>query len=174
MQEERMETFARIKSNHQTMIENFMTHAEQDVPRIPTIPPLEVRLLRAKLILEEAVETIKGLGFKVTPACLNRVAHNGVRLDNCEFTAIYTPDLVEIVDGCGDLSVVTIGTLSACGVSDVSVLRIIDIANLRKFAPGSYRRADGKWVKPPGFTPPDIHNLLEHQKKIAANLNKND
>jgi len=59
--------------------------------------------------------------------------------------------------------VVTIGTLIAFGVDDEPVLEEVDQANLRKFGPGSYERDDGKWIKPPDWTPPDILGVLERQ-----------
>jgi predicted HAD superfamily Cof-like phosphohydrolase len=68
---------------------------------------------------------------------------------------------VEVVDGCADISVVTIGTLIAFGVDDETVLEEVDASNLRKFEPGSYRREDGKWIKPPSWTPPDIEGAIE-------------
>jgi len=40
----------------------------------------------------------------------------------------------------------------------------MDNANLRKFGKGSYRRADGKWVKPPNFRGPDIQGVIERLK----------
>ena len=43
----------------------------------------------------------------------------------------------------------------------------VDQANLRKFGPGSYERDDGKWIKPPDWTPPDILGVLERQAKGA-------
>jgi predicted HAD superfamily Cof-like phosphohydrolase len=73
--------------------------------------------------------------------------------------------MVEIVDGCADVIVVTTGTLSACGVADSAVQNEVDQANLRKFGPGSYKREDGKWMKPPDFRPPDIEAVLAAQAK---------
>ena len=82
------------------------------------------------------------------------------------FVANGEVDLEGVVDGCADISVVTVGTLIAFGVDDEPVLREVDEANLRKFAPGSYMREDGKWMKPPNWTPPDIDGVLRRQVKI--------
>lgn len=153
----------REKSLHQLSIEEFMTLAKQDVPGRPVLPSKPVRELRAKLILEETIETIEGLGFKISVGCLNRFAHNGLKISNVELTEVYPPNLEKIVDGCGDLSVVTIGTLSACGVADTGVLRVVDEANLRKFGPGSYARPDGKWMKPKDFKPADVKKVIDEQ-----------
>ena len=130
-----------------------MEKAGQDAPATVTIPDEKTRQLRASLILEEALETVQALGFEVVA--------NGTRIgdDDFELRASGTPDLEGIVDGCADISVVTIGTLVAFGVEDEPVLEEVDRANLRKFGPGSYVREDGKWMKPPDWRPPDIRQF---------------
>jgi predicted HAD superfamily Cof-like phosphohydrolase len=145
-----------MRTAHQQRIEEFMRKAGQEIPARPIMPSLEVRRLRANLILEEALETIKGLGFAVEATMPD---------GELECVEAFTPDIVEVVDGCGDLSVVTIGTLSAFGVKDEPILEAIDASNLQKFGPGSYRReSDGKWMKPPDHKAPDIMGLLIKQK----------
>jgi predicted HAD superfamily Cof-like phosphohydrolase len=69
-------------------------------------------------------------------------------------------NMEETIDGCCDLSVVTIGTLSTLGVPDKPFLEEVDNNNLAKFGPGGYRNDYGKWVKPPGHKPPDISRIL--------------
>lgn len=147
---------SRDKTPHQQRVEMFMEKAGQTVPDRPTIPDEATRRFRANLILEEALETIKALGFDV---CF----HIGGKLEIGK--QVFEPDLIQIVDGCADISVVTIGTLSACGVADADVMIEVDRSNLGKFGPGSYKREDGKWMKPPDFTPPDIEGVLADQAK---------
>ena len=142
-----------------------MQKAGQETPSAVTIPDADTRVLRAKLILEEALETVTALGVTVrisdgSDGTLGR----GSVLD---FEATDEPDLEEIVDGCADISVVTVGTLIAFGVDDEPILEEVDRANLRKFAEGSYRREDGKWMKPPGWTKPDILGVIEAQSTTA-------
>lgn len=141
-------------SDHQERINQFMRLAEQEIPPRPIVPDEKVRQLRATLILEEACETIQALGGTV---------YYNARNQKLEILMNRTPNLVEIVDGCADVSVVTIGTLSACGVEDSPILVEVDRANLKKFGPGSYRREDGKWIKPPDFKAPDIEKELRLQ-----------
>lgn len=131
-----------------------MRLAGQELPTSPIIPSLDVRQLRANLILEEALETIEGLGFDVEATMPD---------GELKCVEAFTPNIVEVVDGCVDVSVVTTGTLCAFGVSDLPIMEAVDAANLRKSGPGSYRRADGKWMKPPGFKPADILPLLRVQ-----------
>ncbi len=141
-----------------------MQKVGQATPASPVVPDEKTRLLRAKLILEEAIETIRAMGVGV------RLRDTGgreglVTVDPHELSFYINGevDLEEVVDGCADISVVTIGTLIAFGVDDEPVLEEVDQANLRKFGPGSYERDDGKWIKPPDWTPPDILGVLERQ-----------
>lgn len=147
-----------MRSEHQFRIAEFMFRAKQELPRYPVVPSEEVRLLRAKLILEEAFETVEALGFSV------KLDHKQ-QLFPCDFSyhSDYLPNLVEIADGCADLSVVTIGTLCACGIDDSPLLEAVDRNNSAKFGPGHSIREDGKLVKPPGHTPPDIAGVLRAQ-----------
>lgn len=147
-------------SDHQCRIYQFMQKAGQELPQRPCIPSSEIRVLRAKLILEEAMETIDALGITVT--------YNGVMtgFSDFEFLATHLPNLVEIADGCADISVVTYGTLLACGISDEPIIEAVDESNLAKFAEGSYRREDGKWMKPPDWQKPDLFTLLLEQGSL--------
>lgn len=134
-----------------------MQHAGQETPSRTTIPDEETRLLRARLILEEALETVHALGVSV---------HVGGREEPLEESDLQlqpsgTVDLEGVVDGCADISVVTMGTLIAFGIDDEPVLAEVDSANLRKFGAGGYRREDGKWMKPTDWTPPNIEAAIE-------------
>lgn len=147
----------RYRTAHQIRVEEFMAKAKQTLPAYPSKPNEEVRRLRARLILEEALETITALGFAVSvdndPLIVD-IADAELRFHDCK-----PFNMVEAVDGCCDLSVVTTGTLSALGVADEPFLYLVDTNNLGKFGPGSSIREDGKLIKPPGHKPPNI--LLE-------------
>ena len=143
-----------MSTSHYKRIRAFMQKAGQDTPATVTVPDADTRLLRARLILEEALETTEALGVEV------RLRGKAVSFDDCEMETVGEADLEGVVDGCADISVVTIGTLIAFGVEDEPVLAEVDQANLRKFGPGSYTRADGKWIKPPDWQPPDILGVL--------------
>lgn len=107
------------------LVEDWMKNFGQEVPVEPCIPSLEVRKLRAKLILEEALELIiQGLG-------LNGVVDNGyggvydlvhlqesVKGTDLDLEEFKKPSLEEIADGCADLKVVTLGTEVACGIGN--------------------------------------------------------
>lgn len=129
------------KSPHQQRIEHFMSHIGHQVEASPTLPSEPIRRFRASLILEEALETIKALGFTVSVnqppmgyegGCYFICNNSWLQISEVQ---LHEPDLVEIVDGCCDISVVTIGTLSACGVTDKNPLEAVDLNNIAKFEP---------------------------------------
>jgi predicted HAD superfamily Cof-like phosphohydrolase len=148
------------KSQHQFRVEEFMKLAGQEVPAVPTMPSAEIRKLRAKLILEEALETVKALGFRAGVYSVDNY-FTRIEMERLELRTDFDPDMVEIIDGCCDLKVVTTGTLSAFGLPDEPFQTEVDRNNLAKFGPGGHRRDDGKWVKPPGHKPPDIAGILK-------------
>ena len=151
------------KSPHQQRVELFMEHARQPAPVVPTEPNARTCELRAALIMEEALETCNALGVVVTA---NNLDLNDPELDTHAellFGSVCPPDLVAIADGCADISVVTIGTLSACGIADESLFLAVDTNNLDKFGPGHSWNEAGKLIKPPGHEPPDIRKVLLDQ-----------
>jgi predicted HAD superfamily Cof-like phosphohydrolase len=138
------------RTPHQLRVEQFMRLARQPLPPRPTLPDEATRMLRARLILEEAFETVAGLGFAYDPQTRGLIPAG-------------KPSLIEIADGCADLSVVTTGCLSACGIADEPLLHAVDLNNLEKFGPGHFWREDGKLMKPADHVPPDIARVLELQ-----------
>lgn len=167
-----------MRTYHQKRVDQFMKLAKQELPKTPCIPGVEVRRLRAKLIMEEALETIHALGFTVELDWLHdspggQRSHVWQEIRNQDVGFVESgngPDLIEIADGCADLSVVTTGTLSACGISDLPLLAIVNDNNMAKFGEGHSIREDGKLVKPPGHKPPDIASVLRVQGWIGETV----
>jgi predicted HAD superfamily Cof-like phosphohydrolase len=100
-------------------IVTLMKQYNQQVKDTPELPDPATRLLRARLVFEEALEFVKGCGCTVTAST---IGSNGEKK-----TAVLegvrvvpdpngTPDFVEYVDGCIDQLVVTYGALNAAGV----------------------------------------------------------
>lgn len=157
----------RAKTYHQQMVERFMELAGQPCPGLPTLPDRATRLLRARLILEEALETLAALGFTAVhrdgePMTAKAPHEAGAHAGNVRLVE-GPADLCDIADGCADLSVVTVGTLSACGIADAGLLTTVDINNLDKFGAGHRIDAGGKVIKPDGHRPPDIARTLRGQ-----------
>lgn len=163
-----MPTDSTFVTSHFARVRDFMLKAKQQCPQVPTIPNKDIRKLRAKLILEEALETIKALGVVVWPSAefLNDVRDGATQpeiTEDCfELEGLDDDkcDIVGVADGCADVSVVTVGTLIAFGIPDRRLLEVVDNNNLAKFGPGHSIREDGKLVKPPGHKPPDIGEVL--------------
>ena len=111
-------------TNEQKQVKDWMTAFGQETPEKPKIPSLEVRKLRAKLILEECLETIRGLGLQsiMVDDMDGQKYPIDIGLQSISFEETpQTLNLKEIADGCEDLKVVTEGTLVACGlIEDVT------------------------------------------------------
>lgn len=135
-----------MRSHLQARVDNFMIAAEQGVPESLTVPDEKTRKLRAKLILEEALETIEALGFYCETGEITRANSNY--------------DSEGVVDGCCDLMVVTLGTLSSFGVSDLNHFNEVCDSNDAKFAEGVIKDENGKVQKPKGWSPPDHSKYL--------------
>ncbi len=168
-----------LKSKNQLLVEVFMSKMHSDtqhVPVCPTVPDIKTRHLRAHLMLEETLETIrKGLGldltvtFKEPKKIEGETTLEGCELteDNCKITfrEIGPANLIEIADGCCDVEVVNTGTASACGIALQPCFEAVSGNNLFKFAPGHYFNSYGKLCKPPGHPEitPYIKSLLIQQ-----------
>lgn len=78
--------------------------------------------------------------------------------------AIEAGDLIEAVDALGDIIYVCLGAALVWGVDMPPVWDEIQRSNMAKFPGGVVtRRADGKILKPAGWTPPDIKGVIERQ-----------
>lgn len=127
----------------QAKVREFMRLAGQDCPQSPVTPNVKICALRMDLIKEEASELKK---------------------------AFIDGDLTEIADAIGDLLYVVIGTAVACGIEIEPVFDEIHRSNMTKFIDG-HRRADGKWVKGPSYTPANLAPIIKaqcHQLAIVA------
>lgn len=145
-----------------------MLRARQEVPLTPSWPDIDTRVLRARLILEECLETVTALGCNImvpvdsgAGAYFVEIKHDDVKITPSHIQPKGTPeDLVEVADGCCDIRVVTTGTLSACGLADGVIQQEVDQNNLEKFKPGHMFREDGKLIKPPNHKKPNLHRFL--------------
>jgi len=140
------------KTPHQERVEKYMKLCKQKVPFFPEMPDRETRILRAKEILEKALEAIEALGLNLVMS-QNEEGETPSRFGFEENEN--GPDLLGIAGGCANLSVVTIGTLSACGISDIPLLMEVDDSNIAKFGPNGKRRPDP--------ADPDVASVLKRQ-----------
>ncbi len=121
--------------NEQSMVEEFHRKFEILVNDRPTIPGEATRALRVRLIQEEFDELKDALGKE---------------------------DLVSVAKEIADLLYVVYGTAVSYGLDMEPVFQEVHRSNLSKV--GGYKRADGKWVKPPTYSPACLEPILNHQR----------
>ena len=116
-------------------IKDFHNYVMEDnFPQYPYIPNKKYKELRKNLILEEIKETIN---------------------------AIDNNDIVELADGIVDSIVVLLGTAVTYGIDIRPIWDEIHKTNMAK--KGGKIREDGKRLKPVGWKPPNVSDLLKKQ-----------
>ena len=151
-----LDSHPRYQTEIQYRVMRFMEMAGQPVLNEPGDPGQDVRKLGAKLILEEALETIESLGFRVNQTSAGMEL---ISLDESKF------DIEGVVDGCCDTIYVCQWAMLSVGVRDGLPLMEVCDANDRKFGPGAHKNEDGKVQKPAGWIGPDIRSAIEAQRK---------
>jgi len=134
------------------------TDKRQAVANKYTVPKdPEVRLLLAKLMLEETLETIEALGVTLM-ACGEEERVSVTMVDLVwDARGLASCNLDKIIDGACDTIYVATGVLCAVGAPDLPHLREVAKCNDAKF-PGGVARVDpltGKYLKPLGWVGPD-------------------
>lgn len=150
-----------MRSEHYQRIAKMMQGFDQDTPDSPTVADEKTRILRVRLIMEEALEFAAASGVFV------QIDGETLDFDELEFVGTATPNLVEMADGLADLSVVTIGSLVAFGIADEPLLKEVDENNLLKIATGHKDPATGKFIKAPDHPLPNIAGVLDFQRSAA-------
>ena len=118
----------------QSAVELFMTSIGQPVPYVRGCPSKKIARLRRKLIKEECVKEL------------------------CK--AIEREDLLGVADGIGDALYVILGTASAYGLNAADIFAEVHRSNMSKLKDG-HRRSDGKWIKGPKYSPPNLKPLIK-------------
>lgn len=169
------------KSRHQMRVERFMRRlgvasGNNQLHTLRSVPggtesegemTLGERKLRARLMLEEVLETInQGLGLEVASLGSNS-EYTSINIKFVTYNETAPVDLVALADGVCDIKVTATGTLSAAGIRDNMIQVIVDAANLKKFSGDGHVASDGsgKWIKPTDFVAPDIEISIELTKQ---------
>ena len=118
----------------QQMVLEFHTEFDIHVAAQPTVPDESTRTLRTRLIQEEFDELQEALMAKDLPAIAKELA---------------------------DLLYVVYGTAVSCGIDMEPVFQEVHRSNMSKV--GGYKRDDGKWVKPPTYSPAEVGTILQDQ-----------
>jgi len=178
-------------------IVRLMKQFDQQVKESPEMPDAKTRLLRARLVFEEALEFVRACG------CTVALADGAAVIDDISVVADPDgkPDMTEYVDGCVDQLVVTYGALNAAGVKVEPAWDEVQRSNMSKAWPhcsvcdavlelsadaalvhpgdgdahGSawsivlkvHKREDGKFIKAPTYSPADLKRVIEEQMLLA-------
>ena len=119
----------------QWMVERFHHLFDILVQRTPGQVDERTRVLRERLIQEEFDELKEAMGKHDLPAIAKELA---------------------------DLLYVVYGTAVSYGIDMTPVFREVHRSNMSKV--GGYKREDGKWVKPPTYSPAAIEPILAEQQ----------
>src|SRR2546430_2953806 len=123
-------------TNEQRMVTEFHRTFDILISATPTTPDEATRSLRVRLIQEEFEELKVALGQQ---------------------------DLAAVAKELADLLYVVYGTAVSCGIDLEPVFREVHRSNMSKV--GGHKRADGKWVKPPGYSPARIQPILARSEE---------
>jgi predicted HAD superfamily Cof-like phosphohydrolase len=82
--------------------------------------------------------------------------------------AMASNDLGAVAKEMADLLYVVYGTAVSYGIDMAPVFREVHRSNMSKV--GGYKREDGKWVKPPTYSPANVGPILEEQRSRAAEV----
>lgn len=121
-------------TDEQRMVAEFHETFDIAVETVPRVPDEATRSLRVRLIQEEFGELQEALGQRDAAAVAKELA---------------------------DLLYVVYGTAVSFGIDMEPVFREVHRSNMSKI--GGHKRADGKWVKPPTYSPARIEPILASQ-----------
>lgn len=128
-------------TDQQRMVAEFHRTFNVLIGAFPTVPDEATQRLRLRLIQEEFDE-------------LKEAFRHG--------------DDAAIAKELADLLYVVYGTAVSCGIDMELVFREVHRSNMSKV--GGHKREDGKWVKPPTYSPASVGPILAEQR-LAARAN---
>ena len=157
-------------NRQQKLVRDFNRAINTDRRETPGIPSAETRLLRARLILEEALEVCQALGVDVILSednirdkCFSILNIQDVYLESHNNT-----DMAEVIDGLCDIKYVVDGTADALGVDLDPFFEEVHHTNMQKLA--GPKDANGKQLKPEGWQPPRIADMLKSIDNVPQDL----
>src|SRR5713101_2625734 len=121
-------------SNEQEMVTAFHRAFDIAIGTLPAVPDAATCAPRVSLIQEEFAELREALAQRDVEAVAKELA---------------------------DLLYVVYGTAVSCGLDMTPVFREVHRSNMSKV--GGHKRADGKWVKPPSYSPAHLRPMLAAQ-----------
>ncbi|MCB9710942.1 MAG: MazG nucleotide pyrophosphohydrolase domain-containing protein [Nitrospirales bacterium] len=118
----------------QRMVQEFHQEFDIHVAQGPSLPNEPTRTLRVRLIQEEFEELQEAMQDKELP---------------------------DIAKELADLLYVVYGTAVSLGIDMEPVFKEVHRSNMSKV--GGYKREDGKWVKPPTYSPASLDEIIKNQ-----------
>lgn len=146
---------------HDTPVREFHEAFEHPISYDPGQPPsIEQRALRVRMLAEELVELARAFGVQMKVDSTEAGDETACVLVRPSDGAKYDP--VESADALGDLRYLVDGGNLICGFPGELVLAEIHRSNMSKLGEDGkpVRRADGKTLKGPNYTKPDIRRVL--------------
>jgi len=125
----------------QKMVQEFHEQFGIHISATPSAPDTATQILRNRLIQEEFEELQEAMQEKDLPAIAKELA---------------------------DLLYVVYGTAVSLGIDMEPVFKEVHRSNMSKV--GGYKREDGKWVKPPTYSPASLEKILEAQAVSETHL----
>ena len=120
----------------QQMVKEFHEQFDIHIAISPSKPDEATQVLRNRLIQEEFEEFQE---------------------------AMQTKDLSDMAKELADLLYVVYGTAVSLGIDMEPVFKEVHRSNMSKI--GGYKREDGKWVKPPTYSPANILPIIMSQNQ---------
>ena len=126
-------------SDEQNMVSAFHRAFDIVIGTSPAIPDEATCALRMSLIQEEFDELREALAQQ---------------------------DIEAVAKELADLLYVVYGTAVSCGIDMAPVFREVHRSNMSKV--GGHKRADGKWMKPPNYSPARLQTILAAQGTLGS------
>lgn len=149
------------------LVEEFHRAHNHPVKKSVVVPDAKLRLLRVKLIMEEACEFAQASGFPCEVMGLKREKSFGWKLSPLNYVKPEdeNPDLIDVVeaaDGLGDIDYVVQGAALVWGFPQQAITEEIHRSNMSKLgADGKPIVNDtGKSMKGPNYFKPNIEYIL--------------
>src|SRR5262245_4159526 len=126
-------------SDEQEMVTAFHRAFDIVIGTVPTVPDAVTCALRVSLIQEEFAESREALSQR---------------------------DIEAVAKELADLVYVVYGTAVSCRIDMAAVFRAVHRSNRSKV--GGHKRADGKWLKPPDYSPARLQPILAAQSRCEG------
>lgn len=156
----------------QNKVKAFMDKVPQKTRHTPSVGTPDERKLRAKLILEEALEFIDACGLDLQILVSNgptdefpvKIEARDLKNNTLFFSHNESKlNLIEMADAIVDIEYINLGSANTFGMQVEPLFDEVHDSNMAKFTGDGHRNEDGKWIKPSDWKAPDIKGVLKSQ-----------